>query len=110
VAPYASQPAPLEAGGQRTGDAWHSSYRLRTRSRPSNARYRRAVKARGHFPTEQAALKCLYLVTRSLYPHWNRPGKMGHEMEASQQRIRNHVQRPVPGRRDLLTTAGNTVS
>jgi putative transposase len=33
-----------------------------------NARYRRAVKARGHFPTEQAAMKCLYLVTRSLDP------------------------------------------
>jgi transposase-like protein len=33
-----------------------------------NARYRRAVKARGHFPTEQAAIKCLYLATRSLYP------------------------------------------
>jgi len=33
-----------------------------------NARYRRAVKARGHFPAEQAALKCLYLVTRSLDP------------------------------------------
>jgi putative transposase len=33
-----------------------------------NARYRRAVKARGHFPTGQAALKCLYLVTRSLDP------------------------------------------
>jgi transposase-like protein len=33
-----------------------------------NARYRRAVKARGHFPTEQAALRCLYLVTRSLDP------------------------------------------
>ncbi|MEH1169663.1 IS256 family transposase [Micromonospora sp. CPCC 205539] len=31
-----------------------------------NARYRRAVKARGHFPNELAALKCLYLVTRSL--------------------------------------------
>jgi hypothetical protein len=28
----------------------------------------RAVRARGHFPTEQAALKCLYLVTRSLDP------------------------------------------
>ena len=27
-----------------------------------------AVKARGHFATEQAALKCLYLVTRSLDP------------------------------------------
>ena len=33
-----------------------------------NARYRRALKARGHFPSEQAALKCLYLVTRSLDP------------------------------------------
>jgi transposase-like protein len=33
-----------------------------------NARYRRAVRARGHFPSEQAALKCLYLVTRSLDP------------------------------------------
>ncbi|MFL0243494.1 IS256 family transposase [Mycobacterium sp. SMC-17] len=33
-----------------------------------NARYRRAIKARGHFPSEQAALKCLYLVTRSLDP------------------------------------------
>jgi putative transposase len=33
-----------------------------------NARYRRAVRARGHFPSDQAALKCLYLVTRSLDP------------------------------------------
>ena len=33
-----------------------------------NARYRRAVRARGHFPNELAALKCLYLVTRSLDP------------------------------------------
>src|SRR3954451_14096299 len=33
-----------------------------------NARYRRAIKARGHFPNEQSALKCLYLVTRSLVP------------------------------------------
>jgi len=33
-----------------------------------NARYRRAIKARGHFPSEQAAMKCLYLVTRSLDP------------------------------------------
>ncbi len=33
-----------------------------------NARYRRAINAKGHFPTEQAALKTLYLVTRSLDP------------------------------------------
>jgi len=33
-----------------------------------NARYRRAVDAKGHFPTEKSALKTLYLVTRSLDP------------------------------------------
>ena len=33
-----------------------------------NARLRRAVNARGHFPTEQAALKCLYLAVMSLDP------------------------------------------
>ena len=33
-----------------------------------NARLRRAVRARGHFPTEQAALKCLYLALLSLDP------------------------------------------
>lgn len=32
------------------------------------ARYRRAVTVRGRFPTEQAALMCLYLVTRGLDP------------------------------------------
>jgi len=35
---------------------------------PMHVIYRRAVNARGHFPTEQSALKCLYLVTRSLDP------------------------------------------
>ena len=33
-----------------------------------NARLRRAVNTRGHFPTEQAALKCLYLAIMSLDP------------------------------------------
>ena len=33
-----------------------------------NARIRRAVKARGHFPTEQAALKCVYMAIMSLDP------------------------------------------
>ncbi len=31
------------------------------------ARFHRAIKA-GHFPSEQAALKCLQMVTRSLDP------------------------------------------
>ncbi|MCL4150391.1 UNVERIFIED_CONTAM: hypothetical protein GTU68_001000 [Idotea baltica] len=48
-----------------------------------NARFRRATRARGHFPNEQAASKCLYLVVRSLDPtgkgaarwmnRWNQP-------------------------------------
>ncbi len=33
-----------------------------------NARSRRAVRARGHITNEQAALRCLYPVTRSLDP------------------------------------------
>jgi transposase-like protein len=33
-----------------------------------NARIRRAVRARGHFPTEQAALKCVYLAVMALDP------------------------------------------
>src|SRR6266567_1471616 len=33
-----------------------------------NARLRRAVNARGHFPTEQAAMKCLYMAIMSLDP------------------------------------------
>ena len=33
-----------------------------------NARLRRAVNARGHFPTEQAAMKCLFLALTSLDP------------------------------------------
>jgi putative transposase len=33
-----------------------------------NARIRKAVKARGHFPNEQAALKCVYMAVMSLDP------------------------------------------
>ncbi len=33
-----------------------------------HARFRRSVRTRGHFPNEQAAVKCLYLTIRSLDP------------------------------------------
>ncbi|SCE92235.1 Transposase, Mutator family [Micromonospora chaiyaphumensis] len=33
-----------------------------------NARIRRGVRARGHFPNEAAALKCVYLAVMSLDP------------------------------------------
>ena len=36
-----------------------------------NARIRRAVKARGHFPNEAAALKCVYMAIMSLDPTGN---------------------------------------
>lgn len=36
-----------------------------------NARIRKAVKARGHFPNEQAALKCVYFAVMSLDPTGN---------------------------------------
>lgn len=75
-----------------------------------NARYRRAVKARGHFPTEQAALKCLYLVTRSR-PHRERPGPLGDAVETGAERLRDHLRRPYcPQQRKLaITEAGSTV-
>ena len=75
-----------------------------------NARHRRAIKARGHFPSEQVALKCLYLVTRSL-THRDRPGPMDDAAETGPERVRNHLRRPIPGSRNLLMeTAGNTVN
>ena len=40
--------------------------RKRASSESVHARLRRSVRARGHFPTEQAAMKCLYLTVRSL--------------------------------------------
>ncbi len=33
-----------------------------------NARIRKALKARGHFPTETAAMKCVYMAIMSLDP------------------------------------------
>ena len=75
-----------------------------------NARYRRAVRARGHFPTEQAAMKCLYLVTRSLDPTGKGQARWTDEVETSAERVRHHLRRPLAGSRNLLMkTAGNTV-
>jgi hypothetical protein len=74
---------------------------LDDRDRDGRRRYRRAIKARGHFPTEQAALKCLCLVTRS-WTDRHRPGPVDDEVEARTERVRHHLRRPVPGRRDLL--------
>jgi hypothetical protein len=43
-------------------------------------------------------------------PHRGGAGTMDHAVEASAQRVRDHLRRPIPGRRDLLiTNARNTV-
>ncbi len=52
-------PVPGLRRGDPAGHLQHQCHRVP---------HRRAIKARGHFPSEQAALKCLYLVTRSLDP------------------------------------------
>ena len=52
-----------------------------------NARYRRAIKARGHFPSEQAALKCLYLVTRSLDPTGKGRARWGAVVESARSAV-----------------------
>ena len=50
------------------------------------------------------------LVTRSLDPTGtDRPGKVDDALEASPERVRDHLRRPLPGPRDLYAkTAGNT--
>jgi putative transposase len=48
-----------------------------------NARLRRAVNARGHFPTEQAALKCLYPALMSLDPGGKGRGRRSNRWKAA---------------------------
>ena len=38
-----------------------------------NAKLRRAVRTRGHFPTDEAATKLLYLVLRQVAGKWKMP-------------------------------------
>ena len=42
-----------------------------------NAKLRRAVRARGHFPTDEAALKLLFLVLNLAEKEWKMPPREG---------------------------------
>ena len=76
-----------------------------------NARYRRAIKARGHFPNEQAALKCLYLVTRSLDPTGQGRARWTMRWKPALNAFAITFADRFPAAEDLLMeTAGNTVS
>ena len=109
----AQTPADATTRDSATGSTtWRSAgCSVRTNAIESlHSRYRRAVTVRGHFPTEQAALKCLYLVTRGTGPQGHRTGTMGHPVEARPERIRDHLRRPHAGGGEPLTmNAGNTV-
>jgi hypothetical protein len=76
-----------------------------------NARYRRAIKARGHFPSEQSGAEVPVSRHPIPGPDRTRQGTMGDALEAGVERVLDHLRGPLPGRGDLLTEdAVNTVS
>ncbi len=68
-----------------------------------NARIRRAVKARGHFPNEQAALKCVYMAIMSLDPTGTGRSTLDDALETRVERLRDRLRRP-PGRRTQVVS------
>jgi putative transposase len=47
-----------------------------------NSKLRRAVRARGHFPTDEAALKLLFLVLNRSEKEWTMPAREWHMAKA----------------------------
>lgn len=83
---------------------------LHERDRIPQRRYRRAVRAQGYFPAEQAALKCLYLVTHSPAPGRGRT-RWTMRWKPVLSTFDITFRRPLASRGDLLMkTAGNTVN
>ena len=58
-----------------------------------NARIRKAVKARGHFAGEQAALKCVYMAVMALDPTGKGRARWTQRCKERPQRLRHHLQR-----------------
>jgi putative transposase len=60
-----------------------------------NARFRRATRARGHFPNEQAGRVQVPLPCRAFArPERHRAGTLDEPLEAGAQRVRHHLRRP----------------
>jgi hypothetical protein len=70
-----------------------------------DARFRRAVNARGRFPIEQSALKVLYLTICILYPPAE-AAPAGQPMESRTHRLRHCLRQP--RHRRPLTTPNQT--
>jgi putative transposase len=56
-----------------------------------NARIRRAVNARGHFPTDAAALKCVYMAIMSLDPTGRGRKRWSNRWKGGLKRFRHHI-------------------
>jgi len=69
VAPYARTPRPSQP--DETGTAVYIP--VTNAIEALNAKLRRAVRARGHFPTDEAALKLLFLVLNKAEKEWTMP-------------------------------------
>ena len=69
VAPYAGTPRPSQP--DETGTAVYIPVTNAIES--LNAKLRRAVRARGHFPHDDAVLKLLYLVLNLASKDWKMP-------------------------------------
>ena len=71
-----------------------------------NARFRKAVRHRGHFPTEQAALKVLYLVATERRPNRAEPDRPDQRLEDHPEHPDHPLRRPHRGRQlTTITTA-----
>ena len=68
-----------------------------------NARFRKAVRHRGHFPNEQSALKVLYLVATQRRPNRANPTGRINAWKGHPERPDHPLRRPHPGRQ--LTTS-----
>ena len=69
VAPYAGKPRPPQP--DETGTAVYIP--VTNAIEALNAKLRRAVRARGHFPHDDAVLKLLYLVLNLASKDWKMP-------------------------------------
>lgn len=62
----------------------------------------RSIVMSGHLPSEQAALKCLYAVTRALDPTGVGRGPIDEAVGTCPECVRDHLRRPDSGSRNLL--------
>ncbi|GHH95764.1 hypothetical protein GCM10017779_62210 [Streptomyces capillispiralis] len=63
---------------------------------------------RGHFPNEQAALKCVCTALMSLDPTGKGPGPLDHAPEDRTERLRHHLRRPPVGGSSVTPTTAIT--